>query len=253
MNRSQNNRFRILGWPLTASNREIAKQVNTLATYAGLGKSRSLDTDFSFLPSVNRTPDVIDEANKRIEKSENKLLYSLFWFWNSNSVDELAWDLLKEGSVEKAIEIWEKAIFANSKTENEQVTLLDDFEEDEYGAGISISSKNFSNIKNLSVLFLSLTGASTGRVRQDYLRKGTSLANRLFSDEHIEQYAKLIAGDRYVYEPAKALQFYISNVIDSLKQYFPTARLIQTFSAYPIEAKHYINTRFFARPIPDPA
>lgn len=429
MNLTHNNPFRILGLPLTAGARDITKQVNTLATYAEMGKTKSFETDFSFLPPVNRTAEVIEEAHKRIEQSENRFLYSLFWFWTNNSVDELAWDVLKEGRVERAIEIWEKAIFANNEKTYKPVALYDNLitqssewgyqwpeaddedhsvrkndeayvierkaatsysipsvhafsrndekdwsiecdtdwiegvdnlgygivfgkdkgnyftfelaasgyyrfdkyvdwnftslipwkssavvdlwgtnhlkitstnnqisfhingqfvdsvqrepffgdylgfkvtnaqtivfrnfkicrliEDDAYGAGIKVSSKNFSNIKNLSVLFLSLT-ANGGTLEQDYLRKGAALANKCFSDEHIEEYSKLVAGERYVYDPDKALQFYLSNVVDSLKQYLDkpagisTGELIQTFSAYPIAAKHYINTRFLAKPI----
>ena len=421
-----NNPFRILGLPLTASARDITKQVNSLATYAEMGKTRSLNTDFSFLPPINRTAEVIEEANKRIEQDENRLLHSLFWFWNNNNVDELAWDVLKEGGVERAIEIWEKAIFANKEKTYKPVALYDNLirqstdwyeadddnhslkkndeayviqrkaatsysipsvcanlsdyvtdwsiecdtewidgidnlsygivfgkdhgsyfsfgitangyyrfdkcvdwdlaslipwkssgdvetwgsnhlqitslndqlrfyinghfvdslerqpsfgnylgfkvtnaqtivfsnfklcwlvEDDAYGAGIKASSRNFSNVKNLSVLFLSLTAASSGTLRQDYLRKGAALANKCFSSEHIEEYVKLVAGDRYVYDPARALRFYVSNVVDSVKQYLDkpagisTGQLIQTFSDYPIEATQYLNSRFLAKPI----
>lgn len=127
-------------------------------------------------------------------------------------------------------------------------------EDESYGAGIRVSSKNFSNIKNLSVLFLSLA-ASSGVLRRDYLRKGAALANKCFSNGHIEEYSKLVAGDRYVYDPDKALRFYISNVVDSLKQYrdnpagISTGQLIQAFSGYPMEAKQYLNTRFISKPI----
>lgn len=425
MNLTDNNPFRILGLPLTASAREITKQVNTLATYAELGKAKALDTDYSFLPAVNRTPEVIEEARKRIEPGENRLLHSLFWFWNNDSVDELALDVLKEGRVERAIEIWEKEVFANKATAYKAVALYDNvisesgdwFEEEDndhrlkrnggayvverkkatsysfptvytylsnddkdwsiecdtewldgvdnigygivfgkdkgsylsfeiaasgyyrfdkyvdwnftslipwkpsaevdtwgtnhlqitsrdsqlsfhinghfvdscpreaffgnhigfkvtnnqtivfsnlkicrivedenYGAGIRVTAKNFSHLKNLSVLFLSLT-ANGGTLCQDYLRKGLALANKYFSDEHIEEYSKLVAGDRYRYDAAKALQFYISNVVDSLKPYFDkrsgisTGQLIQVFCDYPVEAKRYIHSRFLAKPI----
>lgn len=426
MNLTHDNPFRILGLPLTAGAKDIAKQVNTLATYAEMGKSKAFDRDFSFLRPVNRTTEAITEANKRIEQSENKLLYSLFWFWNNNSVDELAIDVLQEGRVERAIEIWEKATFANTEKTYKPVALYDNLirqssdwieedidnhslikngegyvierkaatsysiptvpaelgvdeedwsiecdtewiegvdswgygivfgrdkgsyfsfeiaangnhcfdkyvdwnftslipwkssdvvdtwgsnhlritctsnqlrfhingqfvdcferepffgdhlgfilmraqtiafsnfkicrlvEDDAYGAGIRVSSKNFSNIKNLSVLFLSLSAVNGEPLREDYLRKGIALASKCFSDEQIEDYAKKVAGDRYVYDPGKALEFYIGNIVDSLKQYLgkpagiSTGQLIQTFSDYPIEAKQYINTRFLAKPI----
>ena len=247
MNLTRDNPFRILGLPVTASVKDITKQVNTLATYAELGKTRSFETDFSFLPPINKTAEAIEEANKRIEQNENRLLFSLFWFWTNNSDDELAWDALKKGRVERAIEIWEKVIFANKDETYEP--------DHSYGDGIKVSSTNFSNIKNLSVLFLSLTAVDSGTLRQDYFRRGAALANKCFSDEYIKEYAKLVAGDRCVYDPAKALHFYVSNVVDSLRQYLDkpddisTGQLIQTFSTYPIEAKQYIHTRFLAKPI----
>ena len=128
MNPTHNNPFRILGLPLTASARDITKQVNTLATYAEMGKAKVFDTDFSFFPPVNRTPEVIEEASKRIEQSENKLLHSLFWFWNNNSVDELALDVLKEGRIERAIEIWENAIFATKEKSYKPVALRNGYD-----------------------------------------------------------------------------------------------------------------------------
>jgi len=428
MNPTHNNPFRILGVPLTASARDITKQVNTLATYAEMGKAKVFDTDFSFFPPVNRTPEVIEEASKRIEQGENKLLHSLFWFWNNNSVDELALDVLKEGRIERAIEIWEKAIFATReksykpvalrngydnlinessdwfegddddhslkrndgaylierkaatsysipsvylylsndekdwsiecqtewlrgvddlgygivfgkdkgsyfsfaiaaagyyrfdkyvdwnctelipwkssavvdtrginhlqitnfsnrlslyvngqfvdsvqkelffgnhlgfKVANAQTIVFSDLricklvEDDSYGAGIEVSSKNFSNIKNLSLLFLSLS-ANGGTLRHEYLHKGAALANKCFSSEDIEEYAKLVAGERYVHSPDKVLQFYISNVVDSLKPYLDkpsgisTGELFEMFSDYPIVATQYLSSKFLTKPI----
>jgi hypothetical protein len=238
MNLTHNSPFRILGVPVTANIKDITRQVHILATYAGLGKARFLETDFLFLPPVNRTGETIEEANKRIEQSENKFFYSLFWFWKNNSVDELAWDALKEGRIENAIEIWERAIFANKEELCESDRA--------YGAGIKVSSTNFSNIKNLSVLFLSLTAESSGTLAQGYLRRGAALASKCFSAKCIEEYAKLVAGERFVYDSEKALHFYISNVVDSLKQYFPATHLVEVFWAFPPGAKKYITTRFLA-------
>ena len=67
MNLINSNPYRILGLPLTATEREIAKQINTLATYAEMGKTKSLDSDFPFLTPIDRTPHAIEEAKKQIE------------------------------------------------------------------------------------------------------------------------------------------------------------------------------------------
>ncbi len=116
MNLIYNNPFRIIDLPITANEREIAKQINTLTTYAEMGKTKAFNNDFPFLPSVNRTAQTIEEAKKQIGQSESKLLYSLFWFWKNNHDDELAIEVLKEGNTIEAIEIWEKAINSNKET-----------------------------------------------------------------------------------------------------------------------------------------
>jgi hypothetical protein len=424
MNLINNNPYRILALPLTASEREIAKQINTLSTYAEMGKSKSFDTDFQFLNPVFRTPYEIEEAKKQLEQSESKLLYSLFWFWKNNSVDELALEILKEGNTSKAIEIWEKSVFASknkvykpvilfenlirqktawSEEENESHVLhkkedeyiierlkeesysipcefcdlnfednwsiecntewmngvdnesyglvfgrekgsyyyfgiagsdsfmyckyidwtynpcikwkdtpkfnkwganhiaikkiekqltffvngvqVDTFEaepffgkyfgfrvtknqkvsfrnfkfyklvEDEiYGEGINITTKNFSSIKNLSTLYLSLA-SKNGTLQLDYFKKGIALAKNFFSSEQIEEYSKLIAGGKYIYDTEKILHFYINDVVDSLKSYLDknggitTGQLLNAFSNFPVEAKQFLNNRFVAKQV----
>lgn len=424
MNHINNNPYRILGLPITATEREIAKQVNTLATYAEMGKAKSFDTDFPFLPSANRTPDAIEVAKKQIEQSESKLLYSLFWFWKNNNVDELALDVLKEGNMNKAIAIWEKSVFASKNKIYKTVVLFEnliatsshfnDLEDEDhllkkegdtylverkkeasysiptafceldyednwviqcdttwlegvvgwsygivfgrtkgsfyffginaagqymiakyedwtynsyvewkdsnnlkkkgsnnlriekkenslnffvnnhyvdtwqaepffgknfgfkvtknqkvsfrnfkfsklveheiYGEGINVSSKNFSNIKNLSTLYLSLA-TNNGTLQLDYFNKGIALAKNFFSTDNIEDYSKLIAGERYIYNSEKTLHFYINDVIDSLKNYLEktggisTSQLINSFSTFPVEAKQFLNSRFVSKQV----
>ena len=93
MNLINNNPYRILGLPITADEKAIARQVEKLATYAEMGKTKSLVSDFPFLSQIDRTPQVIEEAKKQIEQNESKFLYSLFWFWNNNSHTNLKVDV----------------------------------------------------------------------------------------------------------------------------------------------------------------
>lgn len=108
-----NNPYRILGLPITATEKEIAKQINTLSTYAEMGKLKSPENDYPFLDPLELTSSLIEEAKKQIEQDESKFLHSLFWFWKNNSADELALEVLREGNVAKAIDIWEKLAFKN--------------------------------------------------------------------------------------------------------------------------------------------
>lgn len=425
MNLINNNPYRILGLPITATEREIAKQINTLSTYAEMGKFKEFDTDLKFLDKISRTPDEIEEAKKQIEQSESKLLYSLFWFWKTSSADEIALEVLKEGNTNKAIAIWEKSVFANknkvyrpkiifdnlirqstswSETKHKDYLLtknvdeyiierinednycistvmcdlnfeenwiiecdttwidgvdnssygiafgrdksgsyyffgiagsgsyiytkyddwsftslidwketpkfnkwgtnhiqikkfennlsffvnhvlvdshqVDDFfgndfgfkvtknqkisfrnfkfsklvEEDIYGEGISITSKNYSDLKNLSTLYLILaTNNSTFQL--EYLIKGISLAKSFFSAESFETFSKLIAGEKYIFNLENIFHFYINEIVESLRNYIDktdginTSQLISAFANFPVEAKQFLNNRFVSKQI----
>jgi len=424
MNLINNNPFRALGLSLTATEREIAKQVDTLLIYAEMGKTKSLDTDFPFLPRIDRTPQIIEEAKKQIEQDESRLLYSLFWFWKNNSTDDLALEVLNEGNIEKAISIWETIAFSNKakvyklvpiyedliqqstgwstqndedhylgkkddeylierkkttsssipvvqadlnysdnwtievdtewrggvdnigygiilgrdkgsyfifdiaangyycfsknvdwtfnkiipwkecaivekwstnrlmikkidmqlhfyvngkyvdsiasepffgnyfgfKVSNNQTVAFKRFkfcrlvEDETYGEGISVSVKTFSNIKNLSTLHLALSLNSTkGQFEMSHFTKGITLAKSLFTSQNIDDYSKLIAGDRYTYDSAKSLDFYMNGIIEMVKPFLdkPSGvsikELVSSFGCFPIEAKQYLHNRFFLK------
>ncbi len=110
------NPFRVLALPITASEREIAKQIESLESYAAMGKAKSFPSDLPFLPLPDRSVESIADAHRRIQLDEQRFLHSLFWYWNNSSVDELALDLLADGRVEKAIQLWENAAFKNRET-----------------------------------------------------------------------------------------------------------------------------------------
>lgn len=422
MNLINNNPYRVLGLDITATEREIAKQINTLSTYAEMGKSKALDTDMPFLNKIIRSSFEIEEAKKQIEQSESKLQYSLFWFWKKNSVDELALEVLKEGNVQKAEELWDKAIFFNQekvyvpnafignliqfskswveaddedhmlkKNEDEFVierkketsysiptvysglnyednwiiecdlqwksgidnnsygivfgkekgnyftfqlaangyyrydkfvdwsfnelikwkessfinkrssnnlrikknnneysfyinnNLVDTFqseqffgqffgfkvnsnqkisfrnfrfskliEDNTYGGGINVTSKNYSSIKNLSILYLCLS--TSGKLDLEYFKKGISLARYFFVNENFEEYSKLIAGEKYIYN-TEVLHFYINDILDSLRIYIDKSDgissnvLITCFKNFPTEAQQFLINRFVTKQI----
>ncbi len=83
----------ILALPVAASERDIAKRINELSTFAEFGKTKDYHTDFNFISPINRSVEDIEEAAKAIELPEKKLYHSLFWFWNHNSIDDLVFDI----------------------------------------------------------------------------------------------------------------------------------------------------------------
>ena len=123
-----NNPFRILGLPVNATERAIAKQGNDLKMYCKMGKTPKVKVEFPCFPACDRTVECIEESMKKIERSENRLLYSFFWYSNEGTVNKLALDVLSEGKTEKAMELWEKALskcMVDSDTVEKSIQLTD--------------------------------------------------------------------------------------------------------------------------------
>ena len=424
MNLINNNPYRILGLPITATEREIAKQINTLSIAAEMGKQKKFDTDFSYISLLERTPSLVEEAKKQIEQNENKFFYSLFWYWIKNSADELAMEVLQEGNTTKAIEILEKYAFQNrskiyseelvydnlikqsklwseqknddhhlSKIGNEyiveriketsysvptvnttlkkednwiiefnsewihgvdnigygvvigrensnfysfeisgngyfifnkfqdwkyfkildwekneainqhgfnhiKVKKIDNFlsccvnnvvvktfeiedlfgnnfgfkvannqkisfsdfkilrlkEDTSYGEGLSVTRRNYSCIKNLSTLYLSLSTVEKKFNFENFVR-GITMARYFFSSDHLEDYAKLTAGEKQLINKDKTFNFFLTEIIDSIKPVLDrpdgitTGQFYKAFSKFPAEATQILNLRFVAKQI----
>jgi hypothetical protein len=84
------NPFRILGLPVAATDREISKRVSDLEIFAELGKAKTYPFDFPVLGEVDRSPDAIKDAARRLESPLLRLAHSIFWFRQGDQVDEQA-------------------------------------------------------------------------------------------------------------------------------------------------------------------
>ena len=119
---------------------------------------------------------------------------------------------------------------------------------------LKVTDHNYSCIKNMSALYLDLATIS-GSFKPDYLKKGIELAAYFFASEQIEDYAKLIEGGESIYDPAKALHFYIDKVIDLLQNYLNKPggisglELMGLFSNFPGEAIQYFKYKFSEKEI----
>ena len=162
------NPFRILGIPVTATEKEIAKQIGDMAIYADMGKPVEYDSDNFFSVKPNRNTESIQDAKQNIDQPNNKLFYSLFWFWenSNNTIDEMAFEELKNGNTEKAIEFWER----------------------ETNKGIT--TQNRSNIKNLSTLQLGLS-MRKGKFNKNQFYKSMLLSGKFINDKSFQYYTNL--------------------------------------------------------------
>ncbi len=104
------NPFRILGLPVNASSREVAKRVSDLEMFAELGKNKEYPGDLPRLGDLDRSLDSIKDAAQRIELPEMRVFYSFFWFHGGDAVDERAMECLSNFELREADNVWSKQL-----------------------------------------------------------------------------------------------------------------------------------------------
>jgi len=104
------NPFRILGLPVKATSREIAKRISDLEMFAELGKNQSYPSDLIVIGLIDRSFESIKNAARKIELNDSRLFHSFFWFRCEDAIDELALDCLANLNASEALKIWTKQI-----------------------------------------------------------------------------------------------------------------------------------------------
>lgn len=137
----KNNPYRIIGLLAGATAREQDKQIRRLKQYLDAEQEPEGDYSFPCFGEFDRSIEIVSEASAKINLDQDKMTASLFWFWNGNPItDEVAFDALKNGDTETAIEIWRKLAYNSENEYNE------------------VSKRNASAFHNLSTLYLAEYG-----------------------------------------------------------------------------------------------
>lgn len=227
----EQNPFRVLALPVTASEKDIAKRINELSTFAEFGKTKDYHTDFGFISPLNRSVEDIEEAARAIELPEKKLYHSLFWFWNHNSIDDLVFDVLKDGDTQKAITLWRK-------------TVTD-----------AVNAKNYSNAHNLSLLYLILSIRRTS-INPVMFFAGLDISCKILSHEELGTYSENFSiGTNFSGIQHKVQKFYIdqivriSAIILGKGNGIEAKKIINSFQSLPTDSYQYASGKFLNKPI----
>jgi len=229
------NPFRVLGIPVTATDREIAKQINDIAIYAEMDKLIEYDSDNFFSIKPSRTYVHIQEAKQKIEQPNNKLFYSLFWFWENanNTIDVMAFEELKNGNIEKAIEFW------NRETEK------------------GITPQNKSNHKNLSILQLGLS-AQNNKLDKTHFLNSLALSGDFLANGHFEEFTNQVLGIRHSVDLLETTNQYVDEIISMVKPHLSQRKsvykvthkeLLTHFRTYPSLIQNDIIEKFTGKQI----
>jgi hypothetical protein len=225
------NPFRVLGIATTASEREIQKQVTKTTRFAEVGKQVSFDTDFPFLGELKRDKESISTASSAIEQPINRLLHSLFWFWNANHIDAAAFDNLSKDNTDKATEIWEKVVKDGE-----------------------VSSKNLSCLFNLKSLYVAQS-LKDNSIDSKLFIQGVLLAGKFLNHSELDSYTKQIVGD-HVNVSSEELEIkYITSIYSAVKPFLKKKNGITTddflsgFATFSKKSREHISTKFTGDPI----
>ena len=192
-----------------------------------MGKEVDYNVDHYFPDKPIRTTESIKEAKQKIDQPSNKLFYALFWFWenSNNTIDEMAFDELQNGNVEKAIEFWEKSI------EN------------------GITAKNRSNHRNLATLKLGLS-THDGNLNKDTFLNSLSLSGEFLANGHFEEFTSQVLGDQYNVDLLETTSHYVDEIISIAKPHLDkksgikTNELINHFNDFPSNIQSDIMENF---------
>lgn len=109
MNILQNNPYRLLGVYSNSPTKERLANHNRMKAFLKVGKSVSFPLDVpQYLQSINRTEASVADAEAKLTLPKEQILYAQFWFVKMTPLDDVAFNHLFAGEIDKAEEIWQK-------------------------------------------------------------------------------------------------------------------------------------------------
>ena len=214
-----NNPYRIAGILANSSEKDILKQKSKIKRFSEVGKEITSEYDFSILNSIQRTNSIIDKAFSDIEQNQNKVVHSLFWFTNLNTVDNTAIQHLINGNKEKAIEIWDKL------TDEKEVT-----------------SKNFSAFNNIGTLYLLENS-------KEEIKQGITAKIKLIVSENFKDFVHTVADETFSIDKNRQIEILIDELLSQFKNKYSTAETIELFSNCNGTTQKYLSKKFTEEPI----
>lgn len=115
MNILRNNPYRLLGVYSNSPTKERLANHNRMKAFLKVGKPVSFPLDLpQYLSAIKNTETSVMDAEAQLTLPKDQLLYAQFWFVKATRLDEVAFNHLFAGEIDKAEEIWQKKDTASS-------------------------------------------------------------------------------------------------------------------------------------------
>jgi phage shock protein PspC (stress-responsive transcriptional regulator) len=109
------NPYRVLGLVSPITSKELAKRTNDLETFVDFGKVKDYPLDMSASNNLPiRTLESIQDAARNLESDNDRVFNALFWFYQYDTVDEIAFEAIENNNYRKAYELWDSQIISSS-------------------------------------------------------------------------------------------------------------------------------------------
>lgn len=203
--------YRFLGVNSNSGIKNIQKNLSKIKAYSKIGKHLSLPYELSFfnLLEIDRSDFLIKDAENKILLDSNKVKYSLFWFTDNSSIDQIALENLNKGNFDKSETIWRKVIKDKS-----------------------ISKSNFSAYNNLSSLLLlkSLSDKKNDKFENSsyaiiQIKEALKLKSELIFSDHLLDLSNLITGNENAISKENILDFFNENISQLFNENFSSTEI----------------------------
>jgi hypothetical protein len=224
------NPYRVLGVLSNASERELQKQIAVIKRFSEVGKSKSFDSDFDFIGQVARATEDVQLAASKIEQAHKKVYYALFWFINVSQFDEIAFSNLKNGNLDKAIDVWNKTL------------------------RVDVTEKNYSSYQNLSMLYI-IMAVTDGQLDLDKIRVAVELKGRLIGSDNLLCFFEVVAGNGVSGDKNSIGEIFVDEIIEIVNPYLDgdtgikSSDVISLFRTYSDETKKYVSNKYTEIPL----
>jgi hypothetical protein len=221
MNLIQNNPYRIVGLLVGATAKEQTKQISRLKKYIDAEQDRQDDFSFPVLGEFISTIENVEEAASKLNLDNDKINAALFWFWNGNSItDEAAFDALKDGNTNGAIDIWRKLIYNSEAQLNE------------------ISKRNASAFFNLSTFYLLQYGID---------EEALQLKLNFLESDFVNEFKSVVTDETYKIEKGELQLKFLNNLVN--QDDIDYGELMDAISDIDFDGKQIFLKSFIQKPI----
>lgn len=227
----KNNPHRLLGILVGTSPKVILGRVNNLKIYLSAEEEipeEELPYGFDRIGKIVRTLDTLNSANSKLNIASEKILNSIFWFYEGSKVgDKDAFESMRDGDHENASEVWQSIIGEKD-----------------------INASNSSAFHNLSILKIN-SAFKSSRVFIKVLEEGVQMQLKFLDSNYSDIFFSSFVDNFESKDVAKYQLIFLKAIQEELDKYdsFSSDKVIELVANINFKAKDEFLKESIQKPI----